>query len=185
MKINRFVISATIFLSGAIFIGSQATFLDASNKVSFETVLEAAPPDSSFELVEIACGTAMAYGESRNQPDVGQRGVLEVALNRVDSQYYPNSLCEVVFQDKQFSFFNPSDPNRGKTFSALMKNTSDEALIRSRRIAIETYYRPREERIMKGLHYLEKNAKPFWRKSMPTEGRVTVDDHIFFASKRP
>ena len=41
--------------------------------------------------------------EAKDQPDVGQRGVIEVIFNRVLSPEWPNTVEEVLYQPRQFS----------------------------------------------------------------------------------
>lgn len=44
------------------------------------------------------------YYEARGEPADGMRMVGEVTLNRVASSRYPNNICDVVYQRKQFSW---------------------------------------------------------------------------------
>ena len=136
----------------------------------------------AFNDVQAACAVAMVHGEARGESAAGQRAVIETALNRVDSKYYPDSLCEVIFDSHQFSFLD--DINRDKTFSAIALNTPDIRHIREN-IVIPAINRPRSERIAQGLHYAAIGSSPYWRASMPAENRMTIDGHEFFASKRP
>ena len=52
----------------------------------------------------IECLIAVVFFEARDQPVQGQFAVAEVVMNRVESDRWPNGICEVVFQNKQFSF---------------------------------------------------------------------------------
>ena len=44
----------------------------------------------------VFCLALNIYFEARNQPIIGQIGVAQGVLNRVDSEHYPNTVCEVV-----------------------------------------------------------------------------------------
>lgn len=44
------------------------------------------------------------FYEARNESTLGQLLVAEVTLNRVESNNYPDTVCEVVWQRKQFSW---------------------------------------------------------------------------------
>ena len=46
----------------------------------------------------IECLALNIYHESRNEEEVGQRAVGFVVMNRVESDLFPNSVCEVVYQ---------------------------------------------------------------------------------------
>ena len=46
----------------------------------------------------ILCLALNAYWEARNQSHKGMIGVSQVVMNRVESEYFPNTVCEVVKQ---------------------------------------------------------------------------------------
>lgn len=45
----------------------------------------------------------LVRAEAGNQPLEGKRAVVDVVLNRVDSDLFPNTISEVIFQEGQFS----------------------------------------------------------------------------------
>lgn len=47
------------------------------------------------------CLTAAVYYEAASEPDIGQRAVAQVVLNRVAHPAYPNTVCGVVYQGSQ------------------------------------------------------------------------------------
>ena len=53
---------------------------------------------------DITCLAKNIYFEANNQSYIGQQAVAFVTLNRVYSGLYPNNICDVVFQHKQFSW---------------------------------------------------------------------------------
>lgn len=58
-------------------------------------------------LIDPATCLAVAiYFEARGELDADQLKVAEVVMNRVESKKYPNTICGVVKQYKQFSFLN-------------------------------------------------------------------------------
>src|SRR3954453_10045701 len=46
----------------------------------------------------IACLALNVYFEARGEPEAGQYAVAEVTMNRVASPYYPDTVCDVVYQ---------------------------------------------------------------------------------------
>ena len=52
----------------------------------------------------LECLIAVIFFESRDQPIEGQFAVGDVVMNRVESTRFPNNICDVVYQKKQFSF---------------------------------------------------------------------------------
>lgn len=59
---------------------------------------------------ELQCLAVAIHLESRSEPLLGQQLVAKVILNRVKDPSFPDSICKVVFQPKQFSWYN-----QGKT----------------------------------------------------------------------
>ncbi len=65
---------------------------------------------------EIYCHATNLFFEARGEIPLGQRWVLDVVKNRVNSKMYPDTYCGVVTQPRQFSWYNdkryemPSDP---------------------------------------------------------------------------
>ena len=55
-------------------------------------------------MTGLACLVTAIFFEARDQPLMGQYAVAEVVMNRVASVKYPDDICSVVFQRKQFSF---------------------------------------------------------------------------------
>ena len=68
-------------------------------------------------LAELCLALAV-YHEARGEPLIGQKAVAEVVMNRVASDRFPDTICGVVMQPKQFSFVStngwagiPTDPD--------------------------------------------------------------------------
>lgn len=53
---------------------------------------------------DLYCMAANLYFEARGESELGQKAVAKVTMNRVKSGKYPDSVCKVVFQRKQFSW---------------------------------------------------------------------------------
>ena len=54
----------------------------------------------------VECVIEAVYHEARGEPEEGWKAIVEVILNRKDMAEYPDTLCEVVRQNKQFSYRN-------------------------------------------------------------------------------
>ena len=67
-------------------------------------------PPSVWEVKQQRCLAEGIYFEARGEPELGQAAVAQVILNRVKNPAYPNTICGVVYQQKnrrnscQFSF---------------------------------------------------------------------------------
>jgi len=55
---------------------------------------------------QIECVVEAVYHEARGEPEEGWKAVVEVIVNRSKMKEYPDTLCEVVHQNKQFSYRN-------------------------------------------------------------------------------
>ena len=55
--------------------------------------------------IALACLSLNVYFEARNQPVAGQVAVAQVTMNRVADPRYPDTVCEVVYDHKQFSWY--------------------------------------------------------------------------------
>lgn len=53
---------------------------------------------------ELGCLALNIYHEGRGEDRKGQAAIAAVTMNRVQSKNYPDTVCEVVWQDKQFSW---------------------------------------------------------------------------------
>lgn len=68
------------------------------------------------------------YHEARNENLLGMQLVGEVTLNRVYSNHYPNNICDVVYQNKQFSWVknkNDHDPKEINEWKIAVKMAYD------------------------------------------------------------
>jgi N-acetylmuramoyl-L-alanine amidase len=119
---------------------------------------------------EIICLAKNIYFEANNQSYVGQQAVAWVTLNRVTSGDYPNSICAVVFQYKQFSWTidgKHRSPRSIKRFSVALA------------AAIHVYnnYGRVEDPTKGALMYHTVDIVPYWHYDYkPT---VIIGDHIF------
>lgn len=69
-----------------------------------EKILTKPTADISLIDKELKCLALNLYHEARGEGVIGMLLVGHVTLNRVDSKLFPNSICEVVYQDSQFSW---------------------------------------------------------------------------------
>lgn len=84
--LKKIILSTVVFLSATLTLAST----DAPKKILSDK--------------EIHCLTETIYYEARGEHDKGKRAVANVVLNRVKSNKFPNKICDVVYQKKQFSW---------------------------------------------------------------------------------
>ena len=117
------------------------------------------------------CLAQNMYFESRGESQVGQEFVAWVTLNRVMDPNFPNDICAVVWQDRQFSWTHdgkgdtPKDPTAWAEAQAI----AEEVLL-----AYGVDRDPTE-----GATYFHADwANPDWAKRF--ERIVQIDGHIFY-----
>lgn len=125
------------------------------------------------------CLATTVYLEARNQSELGQRAVAEVALRRQESGRWGESVCEVVTARKQFA---PTLVNPGLR----VKNLA--AWERAVRIAFEAqrdWRQPpgeRREVVPGASHFAALDlANPAWATAPQV---ATIGDHTFFRVQR-
>ena len=72
--------------------------------VCFSIFASMADAKSCTKVQEIKALALNMYHEARGEGLVAMQMVGEVTLNRVNSQSYPDTICEVVYQKSQFSW---------------------------------------------------------------------------------
>lgn len=74
----------------------------------------------------ITCLAIAIYFEARGEPNIGQIAVGHVIMNRVESEDYPDNVCDVVKQGMTYSF-NPDLPIKNRCqFSFYCDGKSDK-----------------------------------------------------------
>ena len=77
--------------------------------------------DTIQKREQLYCGAQNIYHESRGESNLGQIAVAHVVRNRVESPKYTNTVCEVVWQPKQFSWTHDGRSDEPKDRKAFVK----------------------------------------------------------------
>jgi len=127
---------------------------------------------------ELNCLAKNVYHEARGEPTDGQYAVAEVTMNRVASKHYPNTVCEVVFQEN-------FDVIRKRNVSAFSWTELDKSAPidrdiwkRAWKIAVEVYDEEAEPRVDGALFYHSRNIRPRW--SRRKRRIAKIGSHIFY-----
>jgi spore germination cell wall hydrolase CwlJ-like protein len=125
------------------------------------------------------CLATTVYLEARNQSELGQQAVAEVALRRLESGRWGRDMCSVVNAPKQFAPTLVSPDYRIKNPVAW-----DRAVAVSLRVQRE-WQRPRQERqqVVPGAdHFVVLDiASPDWAQGTPV---AQIGAHTFYALLR-
>lgn len=122
---------------------------------------------------------AALFFEARDQPVTGQEAVAQVVMNRVTDERYPDTVCGVVYEPRQFSFTHdglsddPSDYQTHFDAVALQQLTA----IAKHAISGEMDY------TITATHYHADNVSPLWAASYKTDGKI--GDHVFYTNATP
>lgn len=125
-----------------------------------------------------ACLATTVYLEARNQSELGQRAVAEVALRRLDSGRYGDSLCAVVNAPRQFAptLVSPNYQLRN------LKAWNQSVAIAYRVASDWQQPSPRRFVVPGADHFVaQAYASPNWAQGTPV---ATIGDHTFYSVPR-
>lgn len=133
-----------------------------------------AKPSLANTTRDISCLAKNIYFEARNQSIEGQKAVAFVVLNRVNSLSYPNSVCEVISQDRQFSWTRDGRSNQPKDLKSFKIATAMAIYVYNKYGKIKD---PTKGAIMYHANYVQ----PYW--SSYYKLSAIIGDHIFYVDK--
>ena len=125
-------------------------------------------------IITTAAATCLAlnvYFEGRGEDYDAQSMIAEVVMERVNTEGYPKSVCEVVWQDGQFSWTEDDKSDKPKDTIAWLQ---------AQIVANETLLSGGEFRTG-ATHYATRDAQPYWAKGMQVVGMY--GNHIFYKEK--
>ena len=125
-------------------------------------------------ILELCMAVAIFF-EARDQPIDGQRAVAEVIMNRVADPQWPDTICEVVNQPKQFSFTHDGKSDNPTRYRG---HGEEKAWRRAKAIA-ESTAAGRHLLGISSTHYHSTSVRPAWRHKLKRDGRI--GDHIFYS----
>ena len=133
----------------------------------------------------IECLALNIYWETRAVSMADAVSVTDVVYNRVESRHFPNKICDVIHQGKQYS--NGQMKRNQCQFSWYCDGkkdipTDDTAWEKSRKYASDFYIYSKYIGITEGAtHYHATYVRPYWA---PTLDRITrIGSHIFYRMK--
>ena len=119
----------------------------------------------------LTCMAVAIYFEARGEPIDGQMLVAETIINRVEDERWPDTVCEVVKQPHQFSFYSDGRSDKPRDMEAYEVAREVAAVALS------------GDHLWSGaLYYHTTAVKPVWRHDLQVLGQVGT--HIFYANTR-
>ncbi len=123
-------------------------------------------------MTPLLCLATCIYFEARGESLSGQRAVASVILNRKEDSRYPNTVCGVVWEPKQFSFTHDGKPEKMYEVEAreTAMQVAEEALQGNGLNITST-------------HYHSHKVMPYWKTHYKLDGRV--GNHLFYTNETP
>jgi spore germination cell wall hydrolase CwlJ-like protein len=115
------------------------------------------------------CLALNVYWEARNQALSGQLAVAQVTMNRVRDRRYPNDICDVVYDHRQFSWYWDGLSDSPKDTRAW-----ENALL----VASAAIHGSGHVELNGVTHYHAVYSQPYWKDSMTLV--TTIGDHLFY-----
>lgn len=134
---------------------------------------------------EVHCLAQAVYHEARGEPESGQWAVASVILNRVESRAYPDTVCNVVFQNAhlanrcQFSFACDGRSDEGGRGNVIDR----ESWVKSNVIAQVAYRQfldgeRHEDGLTTAMHFHTTSVSPSWASAYAEV--AAIGNHIFY-----
>ena len=116
------------------------------------------------------------YFEARNQSIAGQVAVAWVTLNRVEAQRYRDTICGVVWQNKQFSWTHDGKSDSPGTNVLEQRAWEDAGLVAD--VVLLDWARRRASPIGQAIMYHADYVNPYWAASYTRVAQI--ESHIFY-----
>jgi len=128
---------------------------------------------------ELKCLADNIYHEARGEGIDGQKAVAHVTMNRVDHPYYPNTVCEVVWEKRK----SKRTKKWVAQFSWTLDGKSDkirdqETYAQIKRIAYRIMVTNPPDITSGATHYHNDEVSPRWAKKLTMTKEV--DKHTFY-----
>ncbi|MBZ0215052.1 MAG: cell wall hydrolase [Fimbriimonadaceae bacterium] len=135
------------------------------------------PRSAAARQRDLACLAKAVYFEARGESARGQLAVAQVIMNRVAHWFYPNNVCDVVFQNQhrrnkcQFSFACDGRSDRARDRNSWQRAVN----IAKQVLSGETVS---EEVGTNATHYHANYVRPRWIRDMVKIRKIGI--HIFY-----
>jgi hypothetical protein len=125
----------------------------------------------AYSAEDHVCMAKNIYFEARNESLQGQVAIALVTLQRVQDPRYPDTVCGVVYDNKQFSWYSDGLSDRPRNHSSY----EDIALLASAMLSPDTSI---NDFTYGSTHYHAEYVSPYWSQYLVR--RAKIDTHIFY-----
>lgn len=110
------------------------------------------------------CLASTLYHEARGEPYIGKLWVAAVVLNRVKSAHYPNTVCGVVYDPRQFNWTQHPHTYDDSHYDLAQSILSSKVVLPN----------------TKATHFHNLSVNPNWKHLVPVK---TIKNHVFYEKK--
>lgn len=126
---------------------------------------------AAYSSSEMGCLALNVYHEARGESLEGQLAVAVVTLNRVTSDRYPESVCEVVWQPAQFSWTR----DRARYFPEDLDQWNEAMAVAKMAVNEDHHFR-----LGNVTHFHARHVKPGWSDTLDFVAQI--GNHLFYSS---
>lgn len=120
-------------------------------------------------------GILCIFAEARGEPYEGQVAVGNVIRNRMAARFFSDgTVCDTVTRDRQFSWMNNADRQRGVVLAARWENAQIQSAARA-------WFESADRKLVgDALLYHADYVAPYWSKAQSIEFIVRIGRHLFY-----
>ena len=119
------------------------------------------------------CLSLTIYYEARGEDIYGQLAVAQVVMNRVESPRYPDDVCGVVTQRKQFSYLNTC------SIQCAVQNVREQQAWKVSQ-SVATSFLQGHRISLTATHYHTTWVQPYWSQHDSMHPITTIGNHTFY-----
>ena len=153
-------------------------FQEAALNIVLAVMMTAGLPVEDQELqADIYCGAHNIYFEAGAEPIEGMMAIADVTINRKESTRWPDSICNVVWQDKQFSWTHDGKSDNIPLGSPYQVQIWSKAVYAFVMAMIDPH-----DYSDCATHYANKYIRPWWISDMTVT--TEIGNHRFYNEHR-
>ena len=188
-----------VFVASLFFAGSTHT--SPTGKITFETssIIPIVPelpatlnPVNIQQVIitdQVQCLSKNIYFEAATQSTAGKLAVAFVTKNRVDSERFPNTFCEVIYEGLHWTSGHPKrDRCQFSWYCDGMGDNPRNGRAWESSQSIALWFYQNKDRIIDitdgATHYHADWMKKYPKWAKQYKQNVRIDDHIFYENQR-
>jgi len=134
------------------------------------------PPEN---IEDVTCLAQNIWFEARGSSASDQLAVAHVVLNRVADPRYPDEVCEVIWQPKQFSWTHDGRSDRVRFDNRIDRRIWKELV----QLSMEAMAGHRPDPTGGATHYHAHYVQPGWAGRLDL--LIRIDDHLYYRYADP